>query len=209
MPLLATGLGVVAIVLSLSMAVPQAIVIWRDRSTVGVSVATFVLFSLTFSAWVGYSLRSGNQVVLAANVLSITTAALLLLGTLRAEGWPRPRSIVAPLVLLSAWVVLAVHGNQAPVAAVAPVLLAGSLVRVPQIVASARSAAAGSATDVSLPTWWVSFASGWFWFGHAVLVGDVLVAISAVVIVLTSGAVLALEHVVVGRASATADSIQG
>lgn len=99
MPLLATGLGVVAIVLSLSMAVPQAIVIWRDGSTVGVSVSTFLLFSLTFSAWVGYSLRSGNYVVLVVNVLSIATTALLLLGTLRAEGRRRPRSIVAPLVL--------------------------------------------------------------------------------------------------------------
>lgn len=86
-------------------------------------------------------------------------------------------------------------------------LLAGSLVRVPQIVASARSAAAGSLTDVSLATWWVSFAAGWFWLGHALLVDDALVAISAVVIALTSGAVLALEEVVVRRTSATADSV--
>ena len=113
--------------------------------------------------------------------------------------------MVAPLLLVTAWVLLAVHGNRSPVAAVAPVLLAGSLVRVPQLIASARSAAAGSTTDVSLVTWWVSFASGWFWLGHARLVGDVLVALSAVAILVTSAAVLALEAVAVRRASATVD----
>jgi uncharacterized protein with PQ loop repeat len=201
-PLLATVLGICGIVTSLSMAVPQSVLIWRHRSRVGVSVATWALFSMSFSTWIGYSLRVGNHVVLASNVLSLITAATLLVGTLRADGWPRRRSVVAPLLMSAVWILLAIHGNRSPVVAVAPVLLAGSAVRIPQIVASARSAAAGVVSDVSLVTWWVSFVSGWFWLGHALLVGDVLVALSGAVVLVTSGAVVALEGVAARRAAA-------
>ncbi len=202
---IATSFGVIGSALSLSTALPQSIVIWRNRSRAGVSVATFVLFSLTFSAWVGYSLRVGNHVVLASNVLSIIAVATLLVGTLRADGWPRPRSVLAPLLLVSAWVLLALHGNLSPLAAVAPVLLAGSGVRIPQVIASARSAAAASAAaDVSLVTWWVSLAAGWFWLGHALLVGDVLIALSSVTILVTSGAVIAFESLAARRVSSAA-----
>ena len=102
---------------------------------------------------------------------------------------------------MTAWVLLALHGNLSPVVAVAPVLLAGSGVRIPQVIASARSAAAAAAADVSLVTWWVSLASGWFWLSHALLVGDVLIALSSVAILVTSGAVIAFESLAARRAS--------
>ena len=193
-PVLATTAGVAGAVLTLWMAVPQAWAIWRDRSAVGVSYATWVLFCLSFSLWIGYSIRVGNHVILGSNILSLGTVSALMIGLTRigpVQGIRRAWPLAA---LAAGCVALALMGLAGPLGWVAVLLVSAVFVRAPQLVRSIRTFRAVAVSEVSRPSWWLSLAGGLCWAVHGALRPDRYILLASTGVVLLSAAVLAFEY---------------
>ena len=201
---IATSAGVGGAILTLWMAVPQALMIWRDGSALGVSYGTWTLFCLSFSLWIGYSIRVGNEIILASNILSLTTASMLMVGLARvAPGTPASRSWLLVALAVGA-LVLCLVGLSGPVALVAVLLLAAVFVRGPQLVRSVRTYRAAARSEVSMTSWWVSLGGGVCWLVHGAFRPDRFIVLASIGVIALSAGVLAFEHA--GRARSLAAS---
>ena len=65
------------------MALPQSVRIWREQTTLGVSLGTWTLFSLSFSLWIGYAVRVHNELNFVCNLGTLASAAILMTGFAR------------------------------------------------------------------------------------------------------------------------------
>jgi uncharacterized protein with PQ loop repeat len=190
--LAATVIGLAASVLSLWMAIPQAFRIWRDRSAIGVSTVTWMLFCVTFSQWIGYSWREGIWIALAGNILALITAIATLLGIHRCN--PRPHDALRGLLVAAAILGAILVGHNAPLGVVIVVQFSAIGVRMPQIFASYRTWRTGRHSEVSRTAWWLSLASAGAWTVYGILLPDLAIAVVSPTIMLTSAMVLALEY---------------
>ena len=178
---------------TMSMAVPQAWTIWRDRSRVGVSELTWWLFCMSFCLWIGYTIREANTIVAISNFCALATGIVLLAGIYRAD--PRTRSPYGVVGIgLVVGVTLVGGGLRAPLLMVFPLLMAAGLVRVPQMHRSLRTWREGTSTEVSVLTWWASLAAGVCWTIHGLLWPDVAVVVVSISAVVISAFVLAFEY---------------
>ena len=62
---------------------PQAIQIWRTRETGGISLPTFIVFSMGVTCWLIYGLSVGDWPIVAANALTIIPSAGIVFMTAR------------------------------------------------------------------------------------------------------------------------------
>ena len=191
-PILTTVIGLLASTLSLWMAIPQAIRIWRDRSATGVSTVTWMLFCVTFSQWIGYSWREGIWVAFAGNVLALITAMATLLGIHRSN--PRPRDPLRGSLVLAAIIGAILVGHNAPLSVVLVVQFAAIGVRMPQVFASYRTWRTGRHSEVSRTAWWLSLSSAGAWTIYGILLPDLAIAAVSPTVMLTSAIVLVLEY---------------
>jgi MtN3 and saliva related transmembrane protein len=66
-----TFIGYLAAACTTAAFFPQAIRIWKTRDTSGISLPTFVVFSLGVSCWLIYGIGVGEWPIVAANALTI------------------------------------------------------------------------------------------------------------------------------------------
>jgi len=193
LPVVATVAAAVGTLLGLSMALPQALVIWRDRSYVGVSRSMWILQMLVWAGWIAYGVRSADPVIAATNTLNVLTCFVLIVGVLRADG----RTAFASLWLVG---LLALGAGASAFAALAPLsivialLLAGALARTSQVWSSIVTWRSARASEVSTTTWWVSLATGICFLVYGLLHPAPAVAVSSAILVVTAVAVLRLER---------------
>lgn len=193
-PALATTAGVSGAFLTFCMAVPQAWAIWRDRTALGVSYTTWVLFCLSFSLWIGYSIRVSNEVILGSNILSLATASALMVGLIRAGEGEHSHGPWSLAALAAGCVALTLNGLFGPRGLVAVLLLSAVFVRAPQLVRSVRSYRAVAASEVSRTSWWLSLAGGACWMVHGSLRPDRNILLASIGVVVLSAAVLGFEY---------------
>lgn len=204
-PILTTVVGLVASTLSLWMSIPQALRIWRDRSAIGVSTVTWMLFCVTFSQWIGYSWRTGIWIAFAGNVLALITAMATLLGIHRSN--PRPHDALRGLLVVAAIIGAVFVGHNAPLGVVIVVQFCAIGVRMPQVFASYRTWRSGRHSEVSRTAWWLSLTSAGAWTVYGILLPDLAIAIVSPTVMLTSAMVLALEYLALaGRQSTPAQA---
>ena len=195
---LATALGVIGSVLTLSVAAPQAVKVWRDRASVGVSGATWWLFCMLAFLWIGYSIREGNALVLWCKVFALVATGALVLGIHRFDPLSMP-GIALWVGIPGIGSVVAAVGFFAPVALVSGLLVAIALIRVPQIRRSFRTWREVTPSEVSRVTWWVGLGSGVCWEFYGILLGDVTIMLASLAGSSMSATVVALEHAAAGR----------
>ena len=190
---LAAVVGACGAVLSLSMAAPQAVRIWHDRSYVGVSLLSWMLLSVTVSIWAGFSIRTRNPSLGAGNTTFLLACWCVILATLRADGYPRPRTVaVASGSALGAAGAVAI-GFAGPLALVAVLTIVTSFVRVPQIVRSFGTWTMSGPSEISMLSLWIGFAGNCCWTLHGVFRADPLVTLVAALGALVAGCIIALE----------------
>jgi hypothetical protein len=74
--------------------------VWRTKSHAGVAAAMWLLLVVAFGAWIGLAVRSSDGVLLAANLTNPALAALVLVGMVRADGWPARKKIGSLAILI-------------------------------------------------------------------------------------------------------------
>jgi uncharacterized protein with PQ loop repeat len=191
-PILTMAIGLVASTLSLSMTMPQAMRIWRDRSATGVSTVTWMLFCVTFSQWIGYTLREGIWIAFAGNVLALITAISTLVGIHRAN--PRRHDLSFGVLLFAAIGSAMLIGHNAPLGVVIVMQFAAVLVRMPQVFASFRTWRTRRHSEVSRTAWWLGLASAGAWTIYGITLPDLAIAAVSPTFMVTSALVLAFEY---------------
>ena len=184
------ALGYLGAALGVAMVVPQIARTMRDRSVPGVSALSWSLMALACTSWLLYGVRTSELPQIPGNVLLVSGAAFI---ALAAPSRASVRSRAA--VLVAAGVGLLLLAVLAPSAAIGAVAIGIALIStVPQTIKSvARRGAAVSA--VSPLSWLFRVASQACWLAYAIAVGDMTVAISAVVLLTNATIVLAAESV--------------
>ena len=193
-PAAGTAFGILGAGLTLWMAVPQAWVIWRDRSALGVSSATWFLVCLSFSLWIGYSIRVGNEVILGSNILSVGAASAVMIGLTRVGGGEHTLGSWPLTALATGCVALTVIGMFGPLYLVAVLLVSAVFVRAPQLVRSVRTYRAVAASEVSRASWWLSLLGGACWTVHGALRPDRNILLASIGVAVLSAAVLGFEY---------------
>ena len=190
----ATMAGLAGIVLTVGMALPQSVRIWREQTTLGVSLGTWTLFSLSFSLWIGYAVRVHNELNFVCNLGTLASAAILMTGFARYSEGAAGKRVVLLAVLVLACFGLSVVGRYGPLAVVGVLLLSGVSVRVPQLFRSASTHRTGSWSGVSKATWWASLGAGACWAVHGALRPDYFIMMVSTGTVILSAGVLAFEY---------------
>ena len=76
-------LGFLAGTLTTAAFVPQALQVWRTRSTKDVSLGMYVVFIIGVGLWLVYGVLLGSLPVIIANVVTLILAAFVLVMKLR------------------------------------------------------------------------------------------------------------------------------
>ena len=195
---LAVALGTIGTMLSLAMTIPQGVVIWRDRSLEGVSVTAWAVLILTLSLWLGFAWRTGNVTMVVGNLVALGVCFWIAAGGVRARGY-RPAWVWGTILVIAVEVSVAVLvGYLARGLLIDLLLPATALTWLPQVFRSARTAIAGSASEVSRASLAMGIAANLAWTLHGVVLPDVMIAIASFVQVVVIACVLLLE-VVAGR----------
>lgn len=190
---LATAFGLIGSFFTLSVAAPQAIKVWRDRASVGVSGATWWLFCMLACLWIGYTIRVENMLVLWCNALSLAVNWALILGIHRFDRASMP-GLALWAGMPACGVATVALGYFAPVALVSVLLVAITFIRVPQIRRSVRTWREVTPSEVSRLTWWAGLISGLCWEFHGILRQDLTIMLASLSGTIMSAAVLALEY---------------
>lgn len=190
---LAIVFGGVGALLSLSMTVPQATTIWRSRSYEGVSIGSWMLLTLTASTWAGFSVRTANVSLGVGNAAFLLACWCIILATLRADGYPFPKSGIVITAGLTAALAAVAAGLWAPLVVVVSGGVAASFVRTPQVAKSFRTWTGTGPSDISLMSLWIGFAGNWCWTLHGVFRADPFVTMAAAIGMLVAGLIIGLE----------------
>jgi uncharacterized protein with PQ loop repeat len=186
-------LGLAGGALGLSFAVPQLVRVLR-AGTAGVSAATWVLLSVVNAGWSIYVLRvhsPSTAVMSALGAVLYGSVVVALLARERADrptARPRRRATVTGCTLVALPAAALVP---APVLGAA--LLASSVTRIPQVLASYRSFRAGRVTAVSRTAWVLETGSSRLWLAYGICFGDVFRAASPALNLIAATTIVALE----------------
>jgi MtN3 and saliva related transmembrane protein len=78
-----TWIGIAAAILTTTAFAPQAIKVWRTRSTRDVSLAMFLLMVTGIVLWLVYGLLIGDLPLIAANAVTLVLAGAILVAKIR------------------------------------------------------------------------------------------------------------------------------
>jgi uncharacterized protein with PQ loop repeat len=175
---LAVGAGYLGAALGVSMVVPQIARTLRDRARVGVSPLTWALTALSCLTWLLYGLRTDEAPQVPGNVLIVTGSVLIVL---LVPARHRVRTRAAALAGLAA--VLVTLAVVLPATALGFVAFGiGLTSAVPQTIKSLAGRHRHDASGVSILAWLLRAASQVAWLMYAIARHDVVVSVSAAVI---------------------------
>jgi len=184
---IAAATGYFASALGVAMVVPQILRTLRDRRRPGVSALSWALTAIACTAWLFYGIRAAELPQIPGNVLLVSGAVVVVL--LVPSGVPQ---FLRALGLVAAATLIGVVAFVAPPAVIGGIGGAiGVVSGLPQLVRSLRRTASLSA--VSPLTWALRAASQASWLSFALMLDDVVVAISATFLLANALVVLLLE----------------
>lgn len=200
--------GFIAAFFTIIMVIPQTWKVWRDRSGIGVSLLTWAMFLCTYAMWFGYCIRTGNVAGTVSNIFTNTLLIVLVLGLLRAGEAGRVGSIGAGIYVLAA--LFFVIGILFPLPVVLTLMLAATIIRVPQVLKSLRTMRDAAPSEVSILTWWIGVCASTAWIIHGLLLPDVLFVITSGVGFVLAICVIVPEYIAQARrARAALPSLHG
>ncbi len=192
--------GFIAALCTISMVIPQAHKVWRDKSGIGVSLLTWAMFLCTYAMWFGYCIRSGNVAGTISNIFTNTILCVLVLGLLRAKDSTTSAGIGVGIYVLA--VVFFIIGILFPMPIVLTLMLAATIIRVPQVAKSFRTMRDVTPSEVSILTWWIGICASTAWVIHGILLPDYLFVITSGVAFVLAIGVLVPEYVAKARRAA-------
>lgn len=178
-------------ILTISMAVPQAVRVWRDKSGVGVSLMSWCLFLFVYFLWLGYALRVMDVASFTTNILSIITQVALLAGLFVYEAPKNRVGVIAAVIAGS--IVFGIAGYTLPMPLLWVLMLLGMSVRLPQAIKSYKTWRDRSASEVSVTTWTLGLISALCWMLHGIFMPDSTFVITSATASLLSIAVITFE----------------
>lgn len=167
---LAPLVGIIATVGTVSFGIPQAIKVTRDRSSEGVSQATWWLALAICWPWGAYGFSAGDPFLLITNILAAAVAIWVLAACRRERIWS---VLAATLSATLAGVGILIASPMPVLVVVATAILVAS--RIPQLVLLFRTK---SAKDVSMATWYLSLLTGGSWTVYGLLQGDAVIYVA-------------------------------
>jgi len=179
--------GYLGSALGVAMVVPQIVRTYRFRSMAGVSAMSWALTALSCCTWLLYGVRTGELPQIPGNVLLVGGAVVVVLAVPSAA---TPTARAARLAAGGLALALAAAVLPAVVLGLIGFAL-GVVSGLPQLARSLRRSSAVSA--VSPLTWALRVASQACWLSYALVLHDVVVAVSASVLVTSALVVLAAE----------------
>lgn len=189
--------GFTAAFFTIIMVIPQAWKVWRDRSGVGVSLLTWAMFLCTYAMWFGYCIRTGNVAGTISNIFTNTILIVLVLGLLRATDSTASAGVGAGIYALA--VLFFVIGILFPMPIVLTLMLAATIIRVPQVAKSFRTMRDVTPSEVSILTWWIGICASTAWVIHGLLLPDVLFVITSGVAFVLAIGVIVPEYIAQAR----------
>jgi uncharacterized protein with PQ loop repeat len=189
--------GFTAAFFTIIMVIPQAWKVWRDRSGVGVSLLTWAMFLCTYAMWFGYCIRTGNVAGTISNIFTNTILIVLVLGLLRATDSTASAGVGAGIYALA--VLFFVIGILFPMPIVLTLMLAATIIRVPQVAKSFTTMRDVTPSEVSILTWWIGICASTAWVIHGLLLPDVLFVITSGVAFVLAIGVIVPEYIAQAR----------
>jgi uncharacterized protein with PQ loop repeat len=166
--------GYLGAALAVCMVVPQIVRTYGDRALGGVSVLSWALSGLSSFTWLLYGVRAAEMPQIPGNVLTVSGSVVIALAVPSSAS--RGRRAVA---LALAGAALCALATVVPPTALGFVAFGiGIVSMLPQTVNSLRRTT-GEVSAVSVPTWVLFGASQLCWLIYALVVHDLVVAISA------------------------------
>jgi uncharacterized protein with PQ loop repeat len=177
------ALGVLAMVVGLTRALPQLVRLLRARDAAGISVDGCATSAIVSAFWAAYGILTGQLAVVLA---SGTPAAIFVLITLAALRYGRSaKEFRAAPVFLVAFTAVALAGGAAGLGVV---LTVGALVaNTPHVIVAYRES---DLSGVSPSTWMLTATDGAIWTAYALITGDVPILVNNVFQLTTSAAIV-------------------
>lgn len=75
-------LGYVAVIMGIVMTIPQILTIWVERKVEGVSVVTWVSYSILTMFWIYYGLAHKEKPIIIGNALGLVVNIAIVIGIL-------------------------------------------------------------------------------------------------------------------------------
>lgn len=189
--------GFTAAFFTIIMVIPQAWKVWRDKSGVGVSLLTWAMFLCTYAMWFGYCIRTGNVAGTVSNIFTNTILIVLVLGLLRAKDSTTSAGVGAGIYALAG--LFFVIGIMFPMPIVLTLMLAATIIRIPQVAKSFATMRNASPSEVSILTWWIGICASTAWVIHGLLLPDVLFVITSGVAFVLAIGVIVPEYIAQAR----------
>lgn len=187
--------GYAGAVLMTSMSLPQIARIVRDRSAAGVSLLTWLIFTLSGTGWLAYGLILAAPAIIIGNItFTATTVPVVMLLLRRQRGWVLPAAVAVPPMATVAGVLLLA---QLPALVSSGIgVLCGILTTVPQLVESVQRRRAGLVSEVSLATLGLLLAGQALWLSYGlarpdlpmIITNGIAVSVTLSLIVVEAGA---------------------
>ena len=183
----AEGLGYFGSILGVAMVVPQIVRTYRNRTLPGVSAVSWALTAISCLTWLLYGVRTSELPQIPGNVLLVSGAVIVVLAV------PSLRSVAFRATsLLAAALAVTVVAFIVPSGVIGGLGFAIGLVSgLPQLLVSLTRRAGESA--VSLLTWGLRVACQASWLTYAILIGDMVVTVSAALLGASAALVLGAE----------------
>ena len=192
--------GFTAAFFTIIMVIPQAWKVWRDKLSVGVSLLTWAMFLCTYAMWFGYCIRTGNVAGTVSNIFTNTILIVLVLGLLRAKDSTAAAGAGVGIYALAG--VFFVIGILFPMPIVLTLMLAATIIRIPQVTKSFKTMRDAAPSEVSILTWWIGICASTAWVIHGLLLPDYLFVITSGVAFVLAIGVLVPEYVAKARRAA-------
>jgi uncharacterized protein with PQ loop repeat len=178
------ALGVIALIVGLTRAMPQLVRLLRARDAAGVSLDGCATSAIVSSAWALYGALTGQPAVVLASATPAVIFVLIALAALR-YGRRLRELRTAPLILLVFTGVVVAGGA----VALGLVLTAGALIaNTPHVLVAFRER---DLTGVSPSTWTLTAADGAIWVVYALITGDVPILVNNFFQLTTSASIVA------------------
>jgi uncharacterized protein with PQ loop repeat len=178
-----------------SMSLPQIARIVRDRSADGVSLLTWLIFSLSGASWLAYGLILGAPGIIVGNIPFIaTTVPVVVLLLRRQRNWPWPAAIAAPVAGVASAVLIL---RELPPGVPGGLGVAcGLLTTVPQLLESLNRRREDLPSEVAMGTLVLLLSGQCLWLSYGIFRPDLPIVMTNVVAV---GATVTLLMVEGGR----------
>jgi uncharacterized protein with PQ loop repeat len=188
--LLASTAAYTAAVLGCFIAIPQIALLVRTRETVGLSVRSWEIGSLSATAWFAYGVRVDQPAQVLANSCALIGGLLVL--WLALERGARRRRELRGFALVAGLVAVAVVTAPLPWLTV-PLAATGIVSRIPQLRATASTWWNRRSSAVSVATWVMTVVVALLWLVDGLIIGDAAIAGSAGLSAASAGLILVAE----------------